>query len=65
MLSFNRAKGLYGGLTLEGAIVATQRALNRAYYGKEDVTTMDILVRQNVSHPDAENLRRAVAGLGH
>lgn len=64
ILSFNRSKGLYGGLTLEGAIVATQRALNRAYYGG-DVSTMDILVRRTATNPDAEGLRKAAAALGH
>ena len=64
VVSFNRSKGLYGGLTLEGAVVATEGGLNRAYYHKE-VSTMDILVRHNVSNPGAENLRKAVAGLGH
>jgi SH3 domain-containing YSC84-like protein 1 len=64
VLSFNRSKGLYGGLTLEGAIVATEGGLNSAYYGRS-VSTMDILMRQNVSNPAAEGLRKAVADLGH
>lgn len=64
VLSFNRAKGLYGGLTVEGAIVATEGGLNRAYYHR-DVSTADILIRRNVSASGAEALRKAIAGLGH
>jgi len=64
VLAFNRAKGLYGGITVEGAVVATRRALNEAYYGRK-ASTMDILIRRNVSNPDAEGLRKAVAAIGH
>src|SRR5580765_3551305 len=42
IVSFSRAKGLYGGLSVDGAVVATRGALNAGYYGT-DVSTQDIL----------------------
>jgi lipid-binding SYLF domain-containing protein len=55
IVSFSRAKGLYGGLSVDGAVVATRGALNIAYYGK-DVSTQDILIRGTVSNPHAAPL---------
>jgi lipid-binding SYLF domain-containing protein len=55
LVSFSRAKGLYGGVSLDGAVVATRSALNAAYYGK-DVSTQDILIRGSVSNPEAAPL---------
>jgi len=63
VLAFQRSKGLYGGLTVEGQIVVVEKDLNEAYYHK-GVSTADILIRRNVSNPNAEMLRKAVAGLG-
>jgi lipid-binding SYLF domain-containing protein len=59
VLSFSRSKGLYGGVSLQGAVVATRGSLNRAYYGKK-ATTADILVRHNVSNPQASGLLESV-----
>ena len=55
LVSFSRAKGLYGGVSLDGAVVATRSALNSAYYGK-DASTQDILIRGSVSNPEAAPL---------
>ena len=41
ILSFSRSKGLYGGVSLDGAVVAPRASLNDAYYGKE-VSPADI-----------------------
>jgi lipid-binding SYLF domain-containing protein len=60
LLSFSRAKGLYGGVSLQGAAVAVRGALNRAYYGR-DVSVTDILIRQEVSNPAAAPLVDGVA----
>jgi lipid-binding SYLF domain-containing protein len=51
VLTFTRAKGLYGGVSLEGAVVATRGALNDAFYGKKDLNPTDILVRRTVTNP--------------
>ena len=60
MLSFSRTKGLYGGISLQGAAVTVRGALNRAYYGR-DVTPTDILIRRDVSNPRAASLVQAVS----
>jgi lipid-binding SYLF domain-containing protein len=55
IVSFSRSKGLYGGVSVDGAVVATRGALNDAYYGK-DVSTRDILILGTVSNPHAAPL---------
>ena len=59
ILSFSRSKGLYGGLSLEGAVVATRGDWNDAYYGKS-VTPTDIFIRHEVTNPQAVELIEAV-----
>lgn len=60
LLSFSRSKGLYGGVSLQGAAVAVRGALNRAFYGRE-VSVTDILIRGEVSNPKAAPFVQAVA----
>ncbi len=60
IISYSRAKGLYAGISLEGAVVATRGGLNKAYYGK-DVTPTDILIRRAVTNSHAAGLTGAVA----
>lgn len=59
ILSFSRSKGLYGGISLDGAVVAIRRDWNEAYYGKE-VTPEDIFVRRDVTNRQAMGLIEAV-----
>lgn len=59
LLSFSKAKGLFAGISLEGAVVASRDALNTNYY-KEPTKLLDILVRRNVSNPQADPLRQVV-----
>jgi len=49
-ISSTRTKGLYAGLSPNGAVVATRGALNQAYYGKE-VSPTDILIRRTAKKP--------------
>jgi lipid-binding SYLF domain-containing protein len=60
VLSYSRAKGLYAGASLNGAVVVSRDALNRAYYGK-DVTPTAILMYREVSNSHAAPLIEAVA----
>jgi SH3 domain-containing YSC84-like protein 1 len=60
ILSFSRSKGLYGGVSLDGAVVAVREGLNNAYFGKA-VSPTDILVRRTVSNPQARPLLEKVA----
>ena len=59
IVSYSRNRGLYGGLSVEGAVVAVRGALNTAYYGKE-VTPTQILIQREVSNPHANGLIGAV-----
>lgn len=56
ILTFSRSKGLYGGASLEGAIVKVREGLNQAYYGR-NVSPSDILVARTVSSGQAAKLR--------
>lgn len=60
IISFSRSKGLYGGVSLQGAVVGIRDDWNRAYYGKA-VTPSDILVRREVVNPEASGLIEAVS----
>ncbi len=60
ILSFSRSKGLYGGVSLQGAVVATRDGLNSAFYGR-NVKPSDILIRPTVSSPQASRLLEEVA----
>jgi lipid-binding SYLF domain-containing protein len=59
ILSFARSKGLYGGISLDGAVVDVREGLNEAYYGKK-VTPTDILIRHDVSNPHSSGLIQTV-----
>ena len=60
ILAFSRSKGLYGGISLDGAVVDVRDSLNKAYYGRS-VTPTEILVKQSVSNAHADSLRASVA----
>ena len=52
LLLFPRANGLFGGISLEGSVIATRDEWNQDYYGKE-VRPTDILVKRTVKNPRA------------
>jgi lipid-binding SYLF domain-containing protein len=60
IISFARAKGLYGGISVDGSVIAVREGWNEAYYGKP-VEPADILVRRTVGNPHAGGLLAAVA----
>jgi len=62
LVSYSKAKGLYGGFSVEGSVVGVRTSLNHAYYGKP-VTPMDILVKGAVTNPQAAPLLEGVAKL--
>ena len=65
LIILSRSKGLYGGVSLEGSVLAVRDSLNEAYYGKK-VTPADILIRGSVRNPDATRLIAVVNKLtGH
>jgi SH3 domain-containing YSC84-like protein 1 len=59
IISFSRAKGLYGGVSLDGAIVTVREGWNKAYYGRR-VDPIDILILQDMRNLQAAPLIEAV-----
>lgn len=59
IVQFSRSKGLFGGLSLEGSVIAVRDSLNQAYYGKA-VTPVDILIQGNVTNPKSDALIKAL-----
>jgi lipid-binding SYLF domain-containing protein len=62
VVSFSRAKGLYGGVSVEGGTVWTRDGFNSAYHGKS-LSPTDILIRGAGSNAHADQLRAAVVKL--
>ncbi len=60
LITFNRAKGVYGGLNLDGTVVTASDDWNASFYGKK-VLPPDILVRASVQNPAADKLLAQVA----
>ena len=56
IVSFSRSRGLYAGISFEGAVVKSDSNAIRDYYGK-DVTARDIIVNRAVSNPGSAELR--------
>ena len=56
MVSYARSKGIYGGLNLEGTVVAISNDWNETYYNKKPLTAVDILVRGGVRTKGADKL---------
>jgi len=66
ILSFSRSKGLYGGISLDGAVVAVRDDMNNAYFGRE-TSPAQILISRTVKNPQsnvlAASLSRAAKGM--
>jgi lipid-binding SYLF domain-containing protein len=60
LITFNRSKGVYGGLNFDGTVVTAADDWNQVYYGKK-VLPPDILVRGGVSNKGADKLLAQVA----
>ena len=61
LVTYSRSKGLYGGVNLDGTVVATSDEWNEAYYGKKGMHAPDILVRNAVHSKGADRLIADVA----
>jgi lipid-binding SYLF domain-containing protein len=58
-LTFMKSKGLYGGLNLEGAVIAVRDNLNDAYYGTT-VRPVDIVEKHMVANRGSAELRESL-----
>lgn len=64
VLAFSRSRGLYGGISLEGAVIKTRGDWNQAYFGA-DVTPADVIYREKVASPQSSILQNSVWALAH
>lgn len=55
LVSYSRSKGVYGGLNLDGTVVAISKDWNQSFYGKP-VDAPDILVRMTAHSKGADKL---------
>ncbi len=62
VLAFGRSKGVFGGVSIEGAIMAPRDKWNAAFYGTP-VDPADILIRRSVKNPIAAPLIKAMPDL--
>jgi lipid-binding SYLF domain-containing protein len=60
MITFTRAKGVYGGVNLDGTVVSPNNSWNDAFFGKS-VLPPDILIRRTATSPNASALLADVA----
>lgn len=49
LITFTRAKGVYGGLNLDGTVVNTNVSWNDAYYGRTNLLPPSILITRSVT----------------
>jgi len=56
LISFTRAKGVYGGLNLDGTVVSTNVPWNDAFFGGSNLLPPDILIRRTVTSPKSTSL---------
>ena len=49
--SYARARGLFGGIAVDGSVISIDRAADAALYGKPDVTTTEIFSTQSPKAP--------------
>jgi len=61
LVAVSLSRGLYAGMSLEGAVVAVRDALNRAYYGRA-VRPAEILGGA-ATNPQADGLKKAATAL--
>ena len=59
LLSFVRAKGLFAGVSLEGAALISRDEWSRIYYGQA-VTPTDIVIRRKVKNQHSDSLRAEI-----
>ena len=58
--SFSHAKGLFGGISFEGAVLTPDEEAAESYYGKA-VSSRAIVIHREVGNPGADGIRAALA----
>lgn len=55
IVSYSRSRGLFAGLSLEGAALQIDDEANEAFYGKKSVQVSDIFTNKDIKAPDVVN----------
>ena len=55
-ITFSRAKGIYGGLNLDGTVITSSNDWNEVYYQKKPLLPPDILVRAGPHNKGSDKL---------
>jgi len=61
-ITFSRAKGVYGGLNLDGTVINITNDWNELYYQKKGILPPDILVRMTAHNKGADKLIANIGG---
>jgi lipid-binding SYLF domain-containing protein len=64
IVAYSHARGLFGGITLTGSLMATRTSWNKAYYGR-DLAARQIVVEMAVNNAGADPLRAALTKFGN
>jgi SH3 domain-containing YSC84-like protein 1 len=60
MYTYSLSKGLFAGVSLEGAVIVTEKEKNARYYGRS-VTASQVLSGKAAAPPGSAPLRNAAA----
>lgn len=63
ILAFSVARGLYGGLSVEGSVMTTQTSWNQSYYG-QPFAARQIVMQMQGTNPGADPLRDLLTRFG-
>ncbi|MBI5445606.1 MAG: lipid-binding SYLF domain-containing protein [Deltaproteobacteria bacterium] len=61
ILSYSRSRGLFAGVSLQGAVLTINEKADDAFYGAEGVTVKDVLAGKVEAPPVADTLRRMMS----
>jgi lipid-binding SYLF domain-containing protein len=62
--SYSRNRGLFVGVSLEGASLQIDNAADAAFYGKEGIRASDIFTEKGVFSPEVQKLKDLLIGYG-
>jgi len=63
VVSFAESRGLFAGITLDGALLSSTTSWNRAYYG-QDFAARQIVMQMAANNPGADPLRATLTRFG-
>jgi hypothetical protein len=63
IVTLGRTRGLFAGVTLDGALLSVDSGRMRAYFGRE-VSARQVVVAMEVHNPGSDPLRGALMRLG-